>query len=157
MIARRKICTGRGSRFTQICLNQIGLFWSVLKTTSQSLLCYSAHIILNSPTSKDFHLVLVFRIKREAPGLGLSGARGCKRNTWVSEQKHVINTRGGRFCGETSPDADTSNLRLFGFEPSAKLTNFFCCMIPLFVSLSMLACTDNAPAVSVTSEWKFFN
>ena len=37
---------------------------SYLKTASQSLLCYSADLIQNSFSSKEFHLVLLFGIKR---------------------------------------------------------------------------------------------
>ena len=55
-----------------------------MEITCGSLMCWPACLIQNSPILKDFHLVLLFRIKREAPAHMRCLLASTKNDSWIS-------------------------------------------------------------------------
>ncbi len=125
-------------RWVPLCPNvvksKLAFIQSSLKTTCQSLLCYSACSIWNSPKSMDFHSVLFVRIKRDPPPilpkwesylLTLSiwclGFKAKSSHLWVLElhwkPSDVKRTPGGWSSSCLARWTDTSHNWIIGNHP----------------------------------------
>ncbi len=71
--------------------SKLAFVQSILKTTSQCLLCYSAHLIWNSLNSKEFCLALLF----ELSGRYQNGQRRCEWDTTTQTEKRCLKNTGG--------------------------------------------------------------